>query len=539
MNIHNEWWRGAVIYQVYPRSFLDSNGDGVGDLNGITQKLDYIASLGVDGIWISPFFTSPMKDFGYDISNYRDVDPLFGNLDDFKKLIDKAHKLGLKILIDMVMNHTSDQHPWFKESSKSVDNPKADWFVWADPKPDGSPPNNWLSIFGGPAWKWEARRRQYFLHNFLECQADLNFHNPEVRKQILAETEFWLLLGVDGLRLDVVNFYYHDEQLRDNPPLPDGASKTVGAPNSNPYTYQQHKYDISRPENIAFMREIRTLLNKYDAISVGEIGDDHPLQTMAAYTSDDDKLHMCYTFDLLTDQSDAPYIKNVINTMSKHVCDGWPCWALSNHDSTRVVSRWGNGIASEKIAPIYLALLLSLRGSVCIYQGEELGLPEADVPYEKLQDPYGKTFWPDYKGRDGARTPIPWEGTEPNAGFSDAEPWLPVPETHLNYACAVLEQSSTSTLSRYRQLIHWRKQYNALMLGSIEILDSNNDTLLILRAHQHQKILVAINLADKPISITKPSGLQLSTLSGHGFSGQLEANEIRLEPLDAFFAEVI
>ncbi|MDP7591949.1 MAG: alpha-amylase family glycosyl hydrolase, partial [Litorilituus sp.] len=346
---NNEWWRGSVIYQIYPRSFLDSNGDGVGDLKGIINKLNYIASLGVDGIWISPFFTSPMKDFGYDVSNYRDVEPLFGNIEDFKDLITKAHELNLKVLIDQVMNHTSVEHPWFIESRSSKENPKSDWFVWADPKADGSPPNNWLSIFGGSAWKWEARRHQYYLHNFLESQADVNFHNPEVRQQILDETEFWLKLGADGLRLDVVNFYFHDQQLRDNPPLPKDAKRNVNAPSDNPYTYQRHLYDVSQPENIAFLRDIRNLLNKYNATSVGEIGDDHPLKTMTAYTNGNDKLHMAYTFDLLTEKADIPYIKDVVKNLNDNIGDGWPCWALSNHDSVRAVTRWGKGVEPHKI----------------------------------------------------------------------------------------------------------------------------------------------------------------------------------------------
>ena len=538
MTVGNKWWRGAVIYQIYPRSFLDSNEDGIGDLKGIIRKLDYIASLGVDGIWISPFFTSPMKDFGYDVSDYRDVDPLFGELQDFKDLVEIAHELNLKVLIDQVMNHTSDQHPWFKESRSDRSNAKADWYVWADPKPDGSPPNNWLSIFGGSAWKWEARRHQYFLHNFLDSQADLNFHNPEVRKQVLEETEFWLQLGADGLRLDVVNFYFHDQQLRDNPPLPEGVDKSVNAPGDNPYTYQLHKYDVSQPENIAFLREIRALLDKYGAVSVGEIGDDHPLQTMSSYTSGNDKLHMAYTFDLLTEKSDVAYIKDVVKNLNNNIGDGWPCWALSNHDSVRAVTRWGKGIPPEQIAPVYLALLLSIRGSACIYQGEELGLPEADVPYDKLQDPYGITFWPEYKGRDGCRTPIPWVNSATHAGFSTTEPWLPIPEAHLQYACEGQEQSLISTLNRFRQFICWRKQFQALVQGEIEVLDSSSDSLLFLRCCTEQQILVAINLRDEAISLSKPEGIKIRVLEGHGFTGVLNGDTIQLNPHDAFYGEI-
>ena len=532
----SEWWRGAVIYQIYPRSFFDSNNDGIGDLPGIIAKLDYIASLGVDGIWISPFFTSPMQDFGYDVSNYRDVDPMFGTLEDFKTLVAKAHQLGLKVLIDQVMSHTSDQHPWFIESRVSRDNPKADWYVWADPKPDGCPPNNWLSIFGGSAWQWEPRREQYYLHNFLASQPDLNFHNPEVRKQILEETEFWLELGADGLRLDTVNFYFHDAKLRDNPAFPKDAVRSVNAPQANPYTLQQHLYDVSQPENLDFLRDIRRLLDKYDGAAVGEIGDDHPLQTMATYTSGNDKLHMAYTFNLLTDKSDIPYLKDVISTVNSEIGDGWPCWALSNHDVPRCITRWGKGASAEKIAPVYLALLLSLRGSACIYQGEELALAEAEVAFEDLQDPYGKPFWPEYKGRDGCRTPLPWRQHAPHGGFSEGKPWLPMYAEHLPFAQEEQEKKVDSPLQRFRQFIHWRKQHPALIAGDLELLDSVADCILLIRSVNDKRILVAININGTSLQQAVPEGMSLQALTGHGFHGALHKDHIQLGAYDAFFA---
>ena len=535
----SEWWRGAVIYQIYPRSFLDSNSDGIGDLPGIIAKLDYIASLGVDGIWISPFFTSPMQDFGYDVSNYRDVDPMFGTLEDFKTLVAKAHQLGLKVLIDQVMSHTSDQHPWFIESRASRDNPKADWYVWADAKPDGCPPNNWLSIFGGSGWQWEPRREQYYLHNFLVSQPDLNFHNPEVRKQILEETEFWLKLGADGLRLDTVNFYFHDAKLRDNPAFPKDAARSVNAPQANPYTLQQHLYDVSQPENLAFLQDIRRLLDKYDGAAVGEIGDDHPLQTMAAYTSGNDKLQMAYTFNLLTDKSDVPYLKDVISTVNSEIGDGWPCWALSNHDVPRCITRWGKGAPAEKIAPVYLALLLSLRGSACIYQGEELALVEAEVAFEDLQDPYGKPFWPEYKGRDGCRTPLPWQQHAPYGGFSESKPWLPMYSAHLPFAQAEQEKNPASPLQRYRQFIHWRKQHPALIVGDLELLDSTEDCIVLIRSFEDKRILVAINIHGTSVQQTVPPGMRLEPLYGHGFHGSHQKDHIELGAYDAFFAELI
>lgn len=309
------WWRGAVIYQVYPRSFQDTTGDGLGDINGITERLPHIASLGVDAIWLSPFFKSPQADMGYDVSDYCDVDPLFGALDDFDRMLKEAHRFGLKVMIDQVISHSSDQHPWFKESRSSRDNPKADWYVWADPKPDGTAPNNWLSIFGGPAWEWDGVRKQYYMHNFLGSQPDLNFHNAEVQNALLDSVKFWLDRGVDGFRLDTINFYFHDKLLRDNPPLiPDPDATSNDAPDVNPYGMQNHLYDKTQPENIAFLQRFRALLNQYEGrTSVGEVGDGaRSLKTVADYTSNGDKVHMCYTFDLLGPEFSASHIKKSV-----------------------------------------------------------------------------------------------------------------------------------------------------------------------------------------------------------------------------------
>ena len=293
-----EWWRGCVIYQVYPRSYQDTSGDGIGDLIGIADRIEYIASLGVDAIWISPFFTSPMKDFGYDVSDYTNVDPMFGTLGDFDHLVRVAHDHGIRIMIDLVLSHSSDQHPWFVESRMDRTNPKADWYVWAEPKPDGTPPNNWLSIFGGSAWQWDGKREQYYLHNFLTSQPDLNFHNEEVRQALLDVVRFWLDRGVDGFRLDTINFYFHDKELRDNPPLAKELRNDSIAPAVNPYNHQLHVYDKNRPENLEFLRRFRALLDEYPGTTaVGEVGDAQIwLQIVADYTSGGDKMHMCYAF---------------------------------------------------------------------------------------------------------------------------------------------------------------------------------------------------------------------------------------------------
>ncbi|MCR9279401.1 MAG: alpha-amylase family glycosyl hydrolase [Pseudomonadaceae bacterium] len=538
-----QWWRGAVIYQIYPRSFCDSNGDGVGDLPGITSKLDYVAQLGVDAIWISPFFTSPMNDFGYDISDYRGVDPLFGTLQDFVALIERAHELDLKVLIDQVLSHSSDQHAWFAQSKVDRDNEKSDWYVWADPKPDGSPPNNWLSVFGGVAWTWEARRQQYYLHNFLTSQPDLNFHNPDVRAAQLANMRFWLELGVDGFRLDVINYCYHHKDLPDNPPSNQaGGSAAVSA--SNPYGWQEHRYDVSQPENIEFLRELRSLLDEYPGTTtVGEIGSSDPLGDMARYTSGGDKLHMAYTFDLLRGRSSADYLRQVLNTVNATLDDGWPCWSLSNHDVMRVCSRWGCDHAPEVFAPVALALLLSLRGSVCLYQGDELGLVEADVPFERLQDPFGKTFWPDFKGRDGCRTPMVWSDSK-GAGFTedDIEPWLPIEPRHLPASVACQEKQPASVLHQLRGLIEWRRAQPALRHGDLEILQGTGDALSFVRRSEQQAMFVAFNLTMNTVALDFSSLGLSGSLSqvglGFSFSGQIIDDVISLGPCQAVFLEI-
>ena len=355
---NDNWWRGGVIYQIYPRSFADGNGDGIGDLPGITRRLDYVARLGVDAIWLSPFFKSPMKDFGYDVSDYCDVDPMFGSLADFDALVKRAHELGLRVMIDQVLSHSSDQHEWFVESRRSRDNPKADWYVWADAKEDGTPPNNWQSVFGSTAWQWDTRRSQYYLHNFLTTQPDLNFHNPQVQEALLGTVKFWLDRGVDGYRLDTSNFYFHDAQLRDNPARgrPLGERPVVNA--VNPYTWQWHKYDKSQAENLEFLRKLRALLDRYPHTSmVGEIDDDDGLVRVAEYTGGGDKLHMAYCFDLFSVEHNAPYIHAVLSRFEEVAGGGWPCWALSNHDVVRVATRWGG---KESLAQ--LPLLLRLLG---------------------------------------------------------------------------------------------------------------------------------------------------------------------------------
>ncbi len=535
MKQEDNWWKGAVVYQIYPRSFCDSSNDGIGDLNGITTKLDYVADLGVDAIWLSPFFKSPMRDFGYDVSDYRAVDDLFGSLDDFKALVNRAHDLGLRVIIDQVLSHSSDEHAWFEESRQSRDNDKADWYVWADAKEDGTPPNNWLAFFGGPAWTWDSRRHQYYFHNFLESQPDLNFHNEGVRKAQLENMRFWLELGVDGFRLDVVNFFFHNQSLQDNPPVPAGMPKMNGASADSPYSCQQHVFDISQPENLEYLREIRALLNEYpQTTSVGEISSGDPITVMADYTSGNDKLHMAYTFDLLTDKCDAEWIRHVIRTTESKIRNGWPCWAVSNHDVARVASRWGQAEDPQLFPRVALAMMLSLRGSACLYQGDELALPEAEVPLEKIVDPYGLPFWPAYKGRDGCRTPMVWKD-EPLGGFSLEEGWLPVDKDHLRLAASVQAVDDSSTLNFVKSLLAWRKRHPALLSGNLELIENTGEMLCWLRQSPEQKMLVAVNLTSE--TLRTPIDQRIGSIhTDSGFSGRVEGRDIVLEPYQALFA---
>jgi alpha-glucosidase len=532
------WWRGAVIYEIYPRSFMDTNDDGVGDLPGIIERLDYVATLGVDAIWIAPFFTSPMADFGYDVADYRNVDPLFGTLEDFDRLLAKAHALGLKVMIDQVLSHTSSEHAWFKESRASRDNARSNWYVWADPQPDGTPPNNWLSIFGGVAWHWEPRRGQYYLHNFLPSQPDLNFHEPDVRNAVLDDVRFWLDRGVDGLRLDAINFCFHDAQLRDNPPKPLELRMGRGFRTDNPYAFQHHLYNNTRPENLGFLRQLRMLLNRYPhVVSLGEISSEDSLATMAEYLGEQ-RLHMGYCFELLTSDFSAAHVRATVQQLEAKLDGGWPCWAISNHDVERVVTRWGGDAPPSHLANLLTALACSLRGSVCLYQGEELGLTEADVPYDSMRDPYGLTFWPSYKGRDGCRTPMPWSDDE-HAGFSRVKPWLPTPMAH-RLACVERQHADPhSTLSGLRTFLKWRGAQPALRYGSIELIETPEPVLAFVRRTNEHSLLIAFNLANRAAETTVYGVTNVEPLSVPGIvNGRFVQGELQLPAYGALFATV-
>jgi len=486
------WWRGAAIYQIYPRSFADSNGDGIGDLPGITARLDYVAGLGVEAVWLSPFFTSPMRDFGYDVADYCAVDPVFGTLADFDALAERAHSLGLKIIIDQVYSHSSDQHAWFQESRSSRDGPKAAWYVWADAKADGSPPTNWQSVFGGPAWTWDARRGQYYLHNFLPEQPDLNLHNPAVQDAVLDVARFWLDRGVDGFRLDALNFAMHDPQLRDNPPATDGGKR------SRPFDFQQHLYNQSHPAIAAFLERLRGVTDSYgERFTLAEVGGDHALDELHAFTRGQARLNSAYGFDFLYAEQLTPAL---VAAVADHWPEdaGWPSWAFENHDAPRAISRWASAANQPAFARTKMLLLCALRGSIILYQGEELGLPQVDVPYDRLQDPEAIANWPHTLSRDGARTPMPWTSTAPNLGFSSGEPWLPLGEAHRVLAVDLQQGRPDSVLQFTRQCLDLRRTHAALHHGTMRVVDAGEQRLVFERRHGAERLLCTFNLSDRP-----------------------------------------
>ena len=518
-----EWWRGAAIYQIYPRSFADANCDGLGDIRGITGKLDYIAGLGVDAVWISPFFTSPMRDFGYDVSDYRSVDPIFGTLADFDALVTTAHSLGIKIIIDQVYSHSSSDHPWFSESRSSRDNVKSDWYVWADAMPDGSPPNNWQSIFVGPAWTWDARRQQYYLHNFLSSQPDLNLHNPEVQDACLDVAKFWLDRGVDGFRLDAINYGMHDLELRNNPVAPEDYWDS-----HRPVNMQQAIYNSNHNGMPDFLTRLRKLTDQYDgSFTVAEVGGFDAPRVMKSYTEGSDRLHTAYSFQFLNmPDFDADGFAQLLSQWSNDPEAGWPSWAFSNHDVPRVASRWGKQLNHRHRCELIMLLLVSLRGNIFIYQGEELGLTQAEIDFGDLQDPEAIRNWPHTLGRDGARAPIPWDASQANSGFSACEPWLPMPEEYSGFAVA--QQGDGSLLERVRGLLKLRQSTPALRFGDTVDLEVSNDVLRFSREFEGERVSAIFNLSDQAVPLSPLDGTSL--LAGVDADGTIAALPQTLPP---------
>jgi alpha-glucosidase len=478
----SRWWYGAAIYQVYVRSFCDGNGDGQGDFAGLTGKLDYIKSLGVDAIWLSPIHPSPNRDWGYDVSDYEGVHPDYGTLEDFAALVDAAHAKGLKIILDEVLCHTSDEHAWFA-ASRDGDASKKGWYVWAPPKDDGTVPNNWLSVFGGPAWSYQPAWRQYYHHKFLRQQPKLNWMNIEAREAALKVLDLWLERGVDGYRLDVANAFLHDENLTDNPAIP--AAQRGPAEWSAAANMQRHLHDSNLEENKAVLDVIRRRVDAFENRFVfGEFSED--FERSGCYLPPDQGLHAGYNFALLL-AGDAQAIRSHLETLAAFP-DHWPCIAFSNHDVTRTASRFGAAAAKTM-----LALLCALRGTMLIYQGEELGLPEVALRRDQLQDPVGDLYYPLFKGRDGCRTPMPWDAHLPNLGFSAGTPWLPLGPEHRALAVSEQEKDEGSPLAFTRALLAARKAHPALRHGSLTLLPG--PLLAFTRQSGAEKIACVFNLA--------------------------------------------
>ncbi len=494
-----EWWRGAVIYQVYPRSFADSNGDGIGDLPGLTARLDHIAGLGVDAIWLCPVFTSPQRDFGYDVADHLQIDPIFGTLDDFDEMVARAHALGLRVLIDQVWSHSSDQHMWFRQSRAARTGPYADWYVWADPSPDGTPPNNWLSVFGGAAWTFEPRRRQYYLHHFLAHQPQLNLHNPAVQEALLRVGRFWLDRGVDGFRLDALDFFTHDPALRPNPPAPPSA-----VPPAKLFGRQLHLYDMMQRETFDFLARIRALTDSYPGtVTLGEVSSqDGAFERCRDYSAGTGLLHMAYTLRPSRQKFDFAGMRALAEASAGE--RGWLCWSFSNHDVERALSRWNpaqDGEPDPRFARLLMAFQLSLRGSVLMYQGEELGLTEAELSEAQLRDPFGIALWPEFRGRDGSRTPMPWVASAAHGGFSTGAPWLPMPAAHRDLAVDVQEQDSDGLLHAWRRCLAYRQAHPALRRGGLRLLDLPPPLVGFVRHDAAENIYCLFNLSAEPVEL--------------------------------------
>ena len=488
------WWQTGIIYQIYPRSFQDSNGDGIGDLRGIIQRLDYLQWLGIKAIWISPFYPSPMKDFGYDISDYKAVDPIFGNMQDFDDLLQEVHRREMKLILDFVPNHTSDQHPWFLESRSSRTNPKRNWYLWENALEDGSPPNNWLAMFGGRAWEWDEQTRQYYYHAFLKEQPDLNWRNPDVQQAMLEVMRFWLDKGVDGFRVDVMWHLIKDLQLRDNPVNPDYVSSMA--------TYNEllPVYSTDQPEVHEIVRKMRQLLNNYDnKMMIGEIY--LPIHRLVSYYgTDNDGAHLPFNFMLLNLPWDAIQIAAAIDEYEGALpLNGWPNWVLSNHDQPRISSRVGK--EQSKVAAL---LLLTLRGTPTIYYGDEIGMKDVPIPENEIMDPQGLNMPDKNLTRDSARTPLHWDGTL-YAGFTTGKPWLRLGKTYRRENIAMQQKDPFSILNLYKRLIELRQQEPSLIYGNYRPLHADNQIIAYMRCTEdHSAFLIVLNLTHRPCYF-KPS----------------------------------
>lgn len=533
-----EWWRGAMLYEVYLPSFYDTTASGRGDLPGVIEKLDYIRDLGVDGFWLSPFYPSPRKDYGYDIVDFCAVDELYGTLDDFRLLVEEAHNRDLRILIDFVPGHTSEEHPWYLESREGRDNAKSDWYIWADAGPDGGPPNNWLSSFGGTAWRWEPRRAQYVYHPFLPCQPALDLTNQAVMNAVVANLSFWLDLGVDGFRLDAVQCLCCDEALRSNPPsISDEDNGMVGGGPNNPFKKQLHLFDRDVPEAIPVLERLRDTVSRYDPerVLIGELADVDASRFAVKYTMQGERLHAVYDFDLINGAQSFEKWVDVLDVRTKFMASGWSKNVFTNHDSIRAVSnllpdavRAGRAADAAKVL---LFLQGTLIGGGILFQGDELGLTQPDLPFEDIRDPWAKAFWPEFRGRDGVRTPLPWRRNAKHGGFSEADkPWLHVPEEHLPMAIDVQHKEENSVLNFTRRLLKWRGMQPALLAGT-QTLDRDAPAPLVSftrsLAGDRMKLIVNLGLEPRELSLARAPKLDPISSQGANWNGRA----LRLEGL--------
>lgn len=520
------WWQSGIVYQVYPRSFQDSNGDGIGDLAGIITRLDYLVWLGVEALWLSPVYPSPMADFGYDVSNYVDIDPVFGSLDDFARLVDEAHRRGLKVILDYVPNHTSDAHPWFVNSRSTRVSAKRDWYIWRDAGPDGGPPNNWLSEFGGPAWTWDETTGQYYYHAYLPQQPDLNWRNPEVRAAMHEVLHFWFRRGVDGFRIDTVHHLFEHSSFADNPPNPDFT------PGMAPTLALDRRHQFDQPEVHEALKEFRRIADSYgDRVLIGEIY--LPLERIVTYYGADlTGVHLPFNFHLIGARWQAKVLADLIARYEALLPPGaWPNWVLGNHDRARVASRVGATAARTAAM-----LLLTLRGTPTMYYGDEIGMADAVIPPEQVQDPWERRVPGFGFGRDPVRTPMAWTPA-PDGDFSSAAPWLPLHETtEINVATQRTQAGSLLTL--YRDLIALRRREAALSTGSYGLVEARGDVLIYERRHGARSLAVLLNLASSTV-YTPLDGAGAQLLSTYADQPREPFGTlVRLRPHEGIIVEV-
>jgi alpha-glucosidase len=531
----HQWWQHAVFYEIYPRSFADSNNDGIGDLKGITSKMSYLHDLGVDAIWITPCFPSPQVDFGYDVSDYENIDPMYGTLADFDQMVAEGKKQHVRILFDFVVNHSSDQHPWFVDSKSSRNAAHRDWYIWRDGKASGQPPNNWTSEFGGSAWKFDATTGQYYYHNFYAEQPDLNWHNPAVKDAMFDVTRWWYKRGVSGFRLDAVDTLFEDPKLRDNPILP--GKNAYGDPN------QEKKYNTKLREVHDVLRGLRQVADESGAVLIGETWTKNVSELRQYYGDHSDELQMPMDLMLTSLKFSAPVFREHIAAVDG--AGGWPVYVISNHDIVRSYDRYGDGRHNDQIAKVMAALYLTLRGTPIMYYGEEIGMKTTPPTHkEDVKDPIGRTGWPQEKGRDGERTPMQWN-TETNAGFSAKKPWLPVPPIYKTHNVATEEKDPNSILNFYKKLLALRHTNEALLDGSYIALNHDDANVMsYLRSYKGKAVLVALNMSGSPQKASfrlDGQGFGSVHLSGLLATPQSSAKgvEVSLEPFGVFIGEVI